>query len=158
MVETWQWDFPTLAADHFNDWGTFPIPLRSPGDHPASPMGGEVWTVPKTNVAGETAAWSFLEWGGAAIHRVPVRPEAQLHPGGADHCGRHLRRQIPRVTPFVQELKYAVGRTTALGLKFPTYETDLQTALIQVLEGQKPAPSVLSAALASAKNTLASQG
>ena len=64
----------------------------------------------------------------------------------------------PRVTPFVQELKYAVGRTTALGLKFPTYETDLQTALIQALEGQKSASSALAAALASAKSTLASQG
>ena len=62
MVETGQWDFPTLAADHFNDWGTFAIPLRSPGDHPAVPLGGEVWTVPKTNSTGEAAAWSFLEW------------------------------------------------------------------------------------------------
>ena len=157
MVETGQWDFPTLAADHFNDWGTFPIPLRSPGDHPASPMGGEVWTVPKTNAAGETAAWSFLEWAqqpsieyqfDLRLNYTPAR--VSLWPA--------FEKANPRVTPFVQELKYAVGRTTALGLKFPTYETDLQTALIQVLEGQKPAPSALSAALASAKNTLASQG
>ena len=46
---------------------------------------------------------------------------------------------MPAVTPFVQELKYGVGRTTALGTKFETYSTDLQTALIQVLEGQKSA-------------------
>ena len=81
MVETGQWDFPTLAADHFNDWGTFAIPLRSPSNHPAVPLGGEVWTVPKTNAAGEAAAWNFLEWSQQPSIIVPVRPEAQLHPG-----------------------------------------------------------------------------
>ena len=69
-----------------------------------------------------------------------------------------FEKAYPRVTPFVQELKYSVGRTTALGLKFPTYESDLGTAITQVLKGQKSATSVLTAALSSAKSTLASHG
>jgi multiple sugar transport system substrate-binding protein len=156
MVETGQWDFPTLAADHFNDWGTFPIPLRSAKDHSASPMGGEVWTVPKTNTAGEAAAWNFLQWSqqpaieyefDLKLNYTPARPA--LWPA--------FEKALPRVTPFVQELKYSVGRTAVLGLKFPTYETVLGTALVQVLEGQQSARSALSAALASAKRTLASE-
>jgi multiple sugar transport system substrate-binding protein len=156
MVETGQWDFPTLAADHFNDWGTFAIPLRSPSNHPAVPLGGEVWTVPKTDAAGEAAAWNFLEWSqqpsilyqfDQKLNYTPVR--LSLLPA--------FEKANPRVTPFVQELKYAVGRTTALGTKFQTYSTDLGTAITQVLEGQKSASSALAAALTSAKNTLASQ-
>ena len=73
MVETGQWDFPTLAADHFNDWGTFAIPLRSPSDHPAVPLGGEVWTVPKTNSTGEAASVELPRMGPDAVHRVDVR-------------------------------------------------------------------------------------
>jgi multiple sugar transport system substrate-binding protein len=156
MVETGQWDFPTLAADHFNDWGTFPIPLRSSSDHASVPLGGEVWTVPKTNAAGETEAWNFLEW--AQTPAVEYEFDQKL-----DYTPVRLsllpafEKANPRVTPFVQELKYAVGRTAALGLKFPAYETVLGTALVQVLEGQQSAQSALSAALASAKRTLASQ-
>ena len=73
MVETGQWDFPTLAADHFNDWGTFAIPLRSPSDHPAVPLGGEVWTVPKTNSAGGAGRVELPRMGPDAFHRVDVR-------------------------------------------------------------------------------------
>jgi multiple sugar transport system substrate-binding protein len=156
MVETGQWDFPTLAADHFNDWGTFPIPLRTPSDHPAVPLGGEVWTVPKTSSAGETAAWNFLKWSqqpaieyefDLKLDYTPVRPTLLAKFEKAD----------PRVTPFVKEISYGVGRTTALGLKFPTYETALGTALVQVLEGQKSATSALAAADAAAKRGIASQ-
>ena len=64
----------------------------------------------------------------------------------------------PRITPFIQELSHAVGRTTVLGANFNTYSTDLNTALIQVLEGQKTAKSALAAALASANASIASSG
>ena len=56
----------------------------------------------------------------------------------------------PAITPFINELKYAVGRTTVLGANFATYSTDLNTALIQVLEGQKTAPDALKKAAAAA--------
>ena len=157
MVETGQWDFPTLAADHFNDWGTFAIPLRSPSDHPAVPLGGEVWTVPKTNPASEQAAWNFLQWAQTPSIELTFDEKLNYTPARLS-LWPAFEKADPRVIPFVQELKYGVGRTTALGTKFQTYSTDLQTALIQVLEGQKSASSALSAALASAKSTLASQG
>ncbi|MCE5359430.1 MAG: extracellular solute-binding protein [Acidithiobacillus sp.] len=62
MVETGQWDFPTLAADHFNDWGTFQIPVRNSSEHPAVPLGGEVWSLAKSNTATQDAEWNFLKW------------------------------------------------------------------------------------------------
>ncbi len=156
MVETGQWDFPTLIADHFNDWGTFAIPLRSPSDHPAVPLGGEVWTVPKTNPASEQAAWNFLQWAQTPSVELTFDEKLNYTPARLS-LWPAFEKADPRVIPFVQELKYGVGRTTALGTKFETYSSDLGTAITQVLEGQKSAPDALSAALASAKNTLASQ-
>lgn len=157
MAEDGPWDLPTFAKAHFTDWGVLPIPLRKAGDKESVPLGGEVWTIPKTNPATEKAAWDFIQWSqqpkillqfDAKLGYFAVRPALWPAEEKAD----------PKVTPFIQELKYAVGRTTVLGLSFNTYATDLNTALLQVLEGQKSAPDALAAALKAAKTTLASSG
>jgi multiple sugar transport system substrate-binding protein len=157
MTETGPWDFPTLAADHFTDYGTFAIPLENPGDKESVPLGGEVWTIPVTNTAAETAAWNFIKWSQQPsillqfdnmLQYLSVRPA--LWPA--------QEKANPNLTPFVNELTDGRGRTTTLGASFNTYSNDLQTAVIQVLEGQKTAPAALSAALAAAKASLAGSG
>ena len=157
MVEDGPWDFPTLAADHFPGWGAFSIPVAKAGDKLSTPLGGEVWTIPKTDPASEAAAWNFIKWSqernivlafDAKLGYFSVRPALWPTEEKAD----------PRITPFIQELSHAVGRTTVLGANFNTYSTDLNTALIQVLEGQKTAKSALAAALASANASIASSG
>ncbi len=157
MEETGQWDFPTLAAAHFTDWGTFQIPLRSPSDHPAVPMGGEYWTIPKTTAASETAAWNFVEWAQQPSIAMEFDLKQDYTPTRTS-LWPAFEKISPQATPFVNELKYAIGRTTALGLKFPAYGNALGTAIVQVLEGEKSTTSALAAALTAAKNTLSSQG
>ena len=51
-----------------------------------------------------------------------------------------------------------MGRTTTLGANFATYFTDLNTALIQVLQGQKTAPEALKEAAAAAKSSIGGSG
>jgi multiple sugar transport system substrate-binding protein len=157
MAEDGPWDLPTFAADHFTDWGAFSIPLSSASDHLSVPLGGEVWTVPKTNSATEQAAWNFIQWSqtpsvllqfDAKLGYFSVRPS--LWPAE--------EKANPAITPFINELKYAVGRTTALGANFATYSTDLNTALIQVLEGQKTAPDALKEAASAAKSSIGGSG
>lgn len=157
MAEDGPWDLPTFAKAHFTDWGALPLPLRTAGDKESVPLGGEVWTIPKTNSATEKAAWDFIQWSqqpkillqfDAKLGYFAVRPALWPVEEKAD----------PKITPFIQELKHAVGRTTVLGLKFNTYSLDLNTALLQVLEGQKSAPDALAGALKAAKTTLASSG
>jgi multiple sugar transport system substrate-binding protein len=153
MAEDGPWDLPTFKADHFSDWGAFSIPLSSPSDHLSVPLGGEVWTIPKTNTATEQAAWNFIQWSqtpsillqfDAKLGYFSVRPSLWPQEEKAD----------PAITPFINELKYAVGRTTVLGANFNTYSTDLNTALIQVMEGQKTATEALKEAAASAKSSI----
>ena len=157
MAEDGPWDLPTFAAAHFTGWGAFSIPLSSPSDHLSVPLGGEVWTIPKSSPATEQAAWNFIQWSqtpnillqfDAKLGYFSVRPS--LWPAE--------EKANPAITPFINELKYAVGRTTTLGANFATYSTDLNTALIQVLEGQKTAPDALKEAAAAAKSSIGGSG
>ena len=154
MVESGPWDFATLSADHFTDFGTFAIPLRDASAKPSVPLGGEVWTVPVTNSATETAAWNFIKWSQSPqillqfdqkLQYLSVRPS--LWPA--------QERANPNLKPFIDELKFAKGRTTTLGVAFNTYSNDLNTAVVQVLEGQKSAAAALTAAQSAAKASLA---
>jgi multiple sugar transport system substrate-binding protein len=157
MAEDGPWDLPTFQADHFTDWGAFSIPLQSTSDHESVPLGGEVWTIPKSNPATEQAAWNFIQWSqtpsillqfDAKLGYFSVRPS--LWP--------QEEKANPAITPFINELKYAKGRTTVLGANFNTYSTDLNTALVQVLEGQKTATDALSEAATSAKASIGGSG
>ena len=63
MVEDGDWDIPTLIKDGAaSNIGFFTFPVPSASHTPSVPLGGEVWTVPKTNSASEQATWNFLEW------------------------------------------------------------------------------------------------
>lgn len=157
MVESGPWDFPTMAADHFTDFGTFAIPLMDASAKPSVPLGGEVWTVPITDSAHQAAAWDFIKWSqqpqillqfDQKLQYLSVRPS--LWPA--------QEKANPKLTPFVDELKFAKGRTSTLGVAFNTYSNDLNTAVVQVLEGQKSAPAALAAAQSAAKASLAGSG
>jgi multiple sugar transport system substrate-binding protein len=157
MAEDGPWDLPTFAAAHFTDWGAFSIPLSSASDKASVPLGGEVWMIPKSDSATETAAWNFIQWSqspkillqfDAKLGYFSVRPS--LWPAE--------EKANPAITPFIEELKYAVGRTTVLGANFATYSTDLNTALAQVLQGQKTAQQALSEAAAAAKASIGGSG
>jgi multiple sugar transport system substrate-binding protein len=153
MVEDGPWDLPTLAADNFSDWGVFPIPLRSASDNESVPLGGEFWTIPETSSATEAAAWNFIEWSQTPqillqfdekLGYFSVRPSLWPAEEKAD----------PAITPFITELKDGEGMTTTLGANFTAYATGLNTALIQVLEGQKTAQDALSEAQSTAQSSI----
>jgi multiple sugar transport system substrate-binding protein len=156
MMEDGQWDLLTMAQDHFKDYGVFPIPVRSPSEHPAGPMGGEYWTVPKTNATAEAAAEKFLLWAQQPSIELQYDLQEDYTPARTSLWGA-FEKDVPGAAPWVQELKYGVGRTTALGVKWPAYGNALGTAIVQVLEGQKSTASALAAAASAAKRSLASE-
>lgn len=157
MMEDGQWDLVTMAQDHFTDYGVFPIPVRFSSEHPAGPLGGEYWTVPKTNAAAEAAAEKFLLWAQQPKVELAYDLKEDYTPARTS-LWPAFEKAVPGATAWIQELKYAVGRTTALGTKWPAYGNALGTAIVQVLEGQASTKSALAAAAAAAKRTLASQG
>jgi multiple sugar transport system substrate-binding protein len=153
MVEDGPWDLPTFAADHFSDWGAFSIPLSSPTDKESVPLGGEVWTITVTTSATEAAAWNFIKW--TQTPQILLQFDAKLgYFSVRPSLWPEEEKANPAITPFIDELKHAQGRTTVLGANFNTYATNLNTALVQVLEGQQTATSALSAAQAASKTSI----
>lgn len=148
MIENGPWSFSTLNAAKSLNWGSFPIPVPSEGDKLVVPLGGEVWTLPSTgDSANEQAALDFLKWSqGAKVLQefdqrmgyVPVQPA--LWPA--------TEKANPQITPFIESLKYARGRTTTLGVKTTSQVAALGLAMQQAILGQKTPQAALTAAQA----------
>ena len=151
MIENGPWSFSTLNAAKDLKWGTFPIPVPTAGDKLVVPLGGEVWTLPKTgDTAREQAARDFLKWSqtpevlqqfDAKLGYVPVMKS--LWPD--------LEKSNPQMTPFIQSLEFARGRTTDLGTKTSAHVTALGTAIQQAVLGQAPPDKALATAQAQAQ-------
>jgi multiple sugar transport system substrate-binding protein len=151
MIENGPWSFSTLNAAKDLKWGTFPIPVPAAGDKLIVPLGGEVWTLPKTgDAAREKAARDFLQWSqkpevlqdfDAKLGYVPVMNS--LWPA--------VEKANPQMTPFIKSLEFARGRTTDLGTKTSAHVTALGTAIQQALLGQAPPEKALAGAQAQAQ-------
>lgn len=136
MIENGPWSFSTLNAAKDLNWGSFPIPVPEAGDKLVVPLGGEVWTLPKTGQTDrEQAALAFLKWSQTPevlqqfddkLGYVPVMPS--LWPA--------VEQANPDMKSFINSLEYARGRTTVLGTKTPTQVTALSTAIQQAILGQ----------------------
>lgn len=146
MIENGPWSFSTLNAATTLHWGAFPIPVPSTGDKLIVPLGGEVWTLPKTgDAAHEKAAQDFLQWTqtpqvlqefDTRLGYIPV--EKSLWP--------EMEKANPQLAPFIQSLQYARGRTRDLGTKTPAHVTALGTAIQQaLLEQATPAVALAQA-------------
>lgn len=146
MIENGPWSFSTLNAASKLHWASFPIPVPSAGDKLIVPLGGEVWTLPKTgDPANEAAADAFLKWSQTPsiltqfdqkLGYVPVM--TSLWPS--------VEKSNPQMTSFINSLKFARGRTTVLGTKTPNQVAALGTAIQQAVLGQASPPVALTAA------------
>lgn len=153
MIENGPWSFSTLNQATNLHWSSFPVPVPNAGDKLIVPLGGEVWTAPKTgDSAHEAAARDFIKWTqqssilqqfDAKLGYVPVM--TKLWPA--------VEKSDPHMTAFIDSLKYARGRTTVLGTKTSAQVTALGTAIQQAVLGQASAQ----AALTSAQQQFASQ-
>jgi multiple sugar transport system substrate-binding protein len=146
MIENGPWSFSTLNAASNLKWGSFPIPVPTAGDKLIVPLGGEVWTLPKTgSTANEKAAEDFLKWSqtpailqefDSKLGYVPVM--TSLWPA--------TEKANPAMTSFIDSLKFARGRTTLLGTKTPNQVAALGTAIQQSILGQDSPKAALTSA------------
>jgi multiple sugar transport system substrate-binding protein len=146
MIENGPWEFGVLNGAKGLNWDSFPIPVPSAGDTLQVPLGGEVWTLPKTGDAGrEKAARDFLKWSqGKSILKeftsklgyISVNKEL-LDETTAD---------TPALAAYVDSVKTARGRTTDLGTKTSAMTASFGTAIQQALTGQASPKDALAAA------------
>lgn len=151
MIENGPWSFTTLNAAKGLNWGAFPIPVPKAGDKLIVPLGGEVWTLPKTgDSANEKAARDFLKWSQTSDVLQEFNTKLGYLPV-VKSLWPAAEKANPLLTPFIESLQYARGRTRDLGTKTSAHVTALGTAIQQALLGQASPQDALAQAQAQAK-------
>jgi multiple sugar transport system substrate-binding protein len=145
MVEEGPWSLPAFQEANFTSWGDFSIPLRSSSNTLSTPLGGEVWMMPKNTPEKEAAVWDFIKW----TQTPDILLEFNKRLGYVSVRSALWPQQeaaTPALKAFIDELAGAKGRTSKLGANFNAYAGALNTAVQQVLTGQKDTASALAAA------------
>lgn len=151
FCENGLWNIPTLQSQFKKlHWGVMQIPTRVAGQTVIPPLGGEVWTIPKTTPARERAAFDVLKEMAKpsnvlplakGLSDVPTRTSLWSNPTWSG----------PEYTAFLQELKHGRSRTRDLASDYPQVETIIGTATASALIGKTSAQQ----AFASAKHDIA---
>ena len=137
------WEIPSMLTNYPKlKWGVIPFPTPKAGQTVISPLGGEVWAIPKTNTRAEKAAFSILK----AMAQNPVSLAKAI--GDVPSETRYWttppwNTSVYRV--FFNELKTARARTH--GFKNPANEAqvdiDISNGIAAALVGkQSPAAAM----------------
>ncbi|MEV0387481.1 sugar ABC transporter substrate-binding protein [Nonomuraea sp. NPDC050643] len=136
MVVNGPWQIPTLRKQKNVTWAAFTVPTRLASQTTVAPLGGEVYTVPRTgDKAKMTKAGQFV--------KCLISPEMQLE-------SAKLRQTVPSdlkvaaefgksnevIAPFVTAVKTARARTAILGEEWPKAATRIYTAVQAALTGK----------------------
>ncbi|GAB3848282.1 extracellular solute-binding protein [Dactylosporangium cerinum] len=150
MMVNGPWQLPTLNAKQGLKFGIVPIPIPAPTAKPVTPLGGEMWTVGRSNPERERKAIAVLkcllgkdkslEWSTAAGY-VPSNQAAAAA----------LAQSNPQLAAFVEEVATAQARTADLGTDYPKTSEALFNAIQSCLAGGKSPQEALKAAQASLK-------
>lgn len=139
FCENGLWNIPPMKSQFKNlHWGVLTIPTSLPGQTVVAPIGGEVWTIPKTTPAREHAALEVLKAMATPQNIVP------LATGLSDVPTRTSLWSLPEWSgedykPFFTELKTARSRTRNLTSNYPQVDTIVGNAVASALIGSKSA-------------------
>ncbi len=149
MVVMGPWAIPQIKQDMGDNFGSFPIPVPKAGDKVIGPLGGEIWTMPKTTPEKEKAAWQFLQYiqqpdqvasWVEAINYLPAREAAMPT----------VLSNAPILKPFADEIATARSRTGPDSVPKPNLYPDVslavRTAIQEALTGQQTPEQALSTA------------
>ncbi|MEB8336020.1 sugar ABC transporter substrate-binding protein [Streptomyces endophyticus] len=151
MMVNGSWQLAALDAEKGLDYGVVPLPVPERGDTPVTPLGGEVWAVPKgerQDKATEVldcvlSPENMYDWARLRAD-VPARP---------DVAKRLVKRQ-PDLAPFIAGVPAARARTTELGTAYPAVSEALYTALHQSVTGTLSPARALKAAQRDARSAV----
>jgi len=146
MMINGPWFFPTLNDVKGLNYGLVSIPVNTPGQNPVGPVGGVVWTIPKSNPATEKAAFELLNY----MAEPSVDDQLALGTGDIPTVKAALpswsKVASPLYQPLLTELKHGFVRTSILGPLYPAVETAVGNGIEAALIGkQTPAAAFASA-------------
>jgi multiple sugar transport system substrate-binding protein len=150
MMVNGPWQLPSLNAKKDLKFGIVPIPIPSPSAKPVTPLGGEVWTIGRSNPEREKKAVAVLkcllsqekslEWATAAGY-IPANEAA----------AKQMATSNPQLASFAEMVATAQARTAELGTKYPKVSEAMFNAIQACLAGGKSPQEALAAAQAAVK-------
>lgn len=136
MVVNGPWNLPRLKAEAKFDFGVVPIPVPEPGDTSVAPLGGEVWTVPKTqNPDKQAKAAEMIECLNTDENQMAMAQDRLTIPSKPDVAAKYAKQSDAAET-FVKQVAGARARTAKLGEDWPTTAQAIYTAVQAALTGQ----------------------
>jgi multiple sugar transport system substrate-binding protein len=134
MMINGPWQLPSLNANKKLRFGVVPIPLRSAGGQPVTPLGGETWTVGRSNPAREAKAVAVVKCLLSPDKTATWSKQVGYVPSDQEAAAQ-LATGNPQMAAFVAEIATAKARTTDLGTAYPKVSQALAQAIQAALAG-----------------------
>lgn len=136
FCENGLWNIPTLQSQFKKlHWGVMTIPTRVAGQTVLSPLGGEVWTIPKTTPARERASFKLLQQMAQPSNVLPLAKGLSDVPTDTDLWNTQTWN-TPVYKPFLTELRHGQSRTHRLTSDYPEVENVIGNATAAALIGK----------------------
>jgi multiple sugar transport system substrate-binding protein len=146
MMINGPWFFGTLNSVKGLNWGVVQIPVNTPGQDVVGPVGGEVWTIPKSNPATEKAAFELLNYMAKPSVDAALGTSTGDIPTVKDAIPLWSKTASPLYQPFQAELAHGFVRTSTLGVLYPRVESAVGNGIVSALIGkQTPAAAFATA-------------
>jgi multiple sugar transport system substrate-binding protein len=147
MMINGPWQIPALNAVDGLEWASATIPVPKAGDKPAAPLGGELWTVPKTTPEREARAASIVQCLNAPETQLAMSLTNNTVPSNISAADKLVKKQ-PEMASIVETVKSARALTSDAGDKWPIVDIALSEAIQAVITGQATVPDAMKTAQA----------
>ncbi|MEU6852043.1 ABC transporter substrate-binding protein [Actinacidiphila alni] len=151
MMVNGPWQLPTLNAAKNLHFGVVPIPVPDASAKPVVPLGGEVWTVGRSNPTREAKAVAVVKCLLGQEKSLKWSKDAGYIPSNRE-AARQLGVSQPQLAAFVTEVGTAKSRTAQLGTDYPKVSQALADAIQAALAGGTSPQSALAQAQRSARD------
>ncbi|GAA0460855.1 sugar ABC transporter substrate-binding protein [Streptomyces olivaceiscleroticus] len=137
MMINGPWRIPALNKDKNLHWGVAPIPVPRAGQTPITPLGGEVWTVPRSSSkARQEKAAQVLACLNNSSSMLTLAKQHFTVPSRSTVASQYAE-QVPSMAAFVKSVEAARSRTSELGARWPKAATGIYTAIQSALTGEQ---------------------
>ncbi|MER7702550.1 ABC transporter substrate-binding protein [Kitasatospora sp. NPDC097605] len=137
MMINGPWRIPALNQDPGLHWAVAPLPVPRAGQTPVTPLGGEVWTVPRSSSRErQEKAAQVLACLTEPSNMLTLADQHVTVPSRPAVAAEYARRN-PSAAVFVEGVANARARTAQLGVRWPKAATGIHTAIQSALTGRQ---------------------
>ena len=154
MMINGPWFFPTLNSVKGLSYGVVEIPVNTPGQNVVGPIGGEVWTIPKSNPTSEKAAYKLLNYMAKPSVDASLATASGDIPTVKAAIPTWQKTASPLYAPLLAELKHGFVRTSTLGVLYPRVETAVGNGIVSALIGKQTPAAAFATAQANVNSIL----